>query len=132
MIRSVAWVLLAGVCSLGACGKDKKVDQLEATDWCADELNKIVVPQMLASYEGGDAGAFHRATDKFMQGTMCGPDFAEYVRQWEESLRDTDAAKGNAKRKAIVTELRATLSAMPEYDSTPEHKALAPLFEKAK
>jgi hypothetical protein len=132
MVRSVALVLLAGVCSLGACGKDKKVDQLESTDWCADELKKIVVPQMVASYDGGDADAFHRATEKFTQGTMCGPDFAEFVRAWDESLRDPDAAKGHTKRKQLVTELRDTLKATPEYDWAPEHKALAPLFEKAK
>ena len=128
MLRSVALVLLA----LGACGKDKKVDQLESTEWCADELKKIVVPQMVASYDGGDAEAFHRATDKFTQGTMCGPDFAQFVRQWEQTLRETDAAKGSAKRKALIGELRDTLKGTPDYDWAPEYKALEPLLEKAK
>ena len=131
MLRSGLVLVLAA--ALGsACGKDKKVDQLESTEWCADELKKIVVPQALATYDGGDADAFHRATDKFTQGTMCGPDFAELVRAWEESLRDADVAKGNAKRKQFVTELRGTLNATPDYDWAPEYKALAPLFEKAK
>src|SRR4051794_16399469 len=88
-----------------AAGCSKKSDKFESTNWCADELTKTIAPQLEQTLDGGDADAFHRATDKFTQGTMCGPDFASVVHDWEQSLRDPDAAKGTAQRHALVARL---------------------------
>jgi hypothetical protein len=128
MLRS-AVVLLA----LAACGKSKKTEQLDDTPWCADELTKIVVPELVRTYNGGDADAFHRATESFTKGTMCGPDFANVVADWELSLRATDASVGQDKRKALVVSMRDDVTKpQPDYDFALEKKALAPLFDKAK
>jgi hypothetical protein len=63
---------------------------------------------------------------------MCGIDFAAFVRDWEQSLREPDAAKGTATRKQLVAGLHDAMKPTAEYDWAPEQKALAPLFETAK
>jgi hypothetical protein len=130
MFRLALVVLVAA--TLVACGKDKKTDQLEATNWCADELKKLVVPQLEKTFDGGDPVAFHAATDKFTQGTMCGPDFAAAVRDWEATLAEHDAAKAVAARKQIIARLDGLMKTGADNDWRNEREALAPLLEKAK
>ena len=128
MLRAAVLLL-----ALVACDKDKKIDQLEPTSWCADELRTVVVPQLEKTWDGGDPTAFHTATVKFTQGTMCGPDFAAAVRDWEATLAEKDAAKAVAARKQILVRIDDVMkTAGTEYDWKLEREALAPLFARAK
>jgi hypothetical protein len=127
------WAALA-VVLVCACGNKKaKPDDLGGDYGCAEELSKKIVPALVKTLDGGDADGFHRATDKFQQTTMCGPDFSGVARDWEQSLRETDAAKGSSQRKALVVKLRDDVTkSTNDYDFAAEKKALVPLFEQVK
>jgi hypothetical protein len=122
------WVAVAFVLA-SACSKK----QAEVEEPCEHELTSIAVPQLVKTFDGGDADAFHHATEAMSQATMCGPDFAALMREWEQSLRETDATKAGAQRKALVVRIRDEWSQpRSENDFAAERKALAPLFEKVK
>src|SRR3954468_20902960 len=78
-MRVIWWCVVLAACSKGA--------PADPPDPCVAELDKVAVI-LEPTLAGGDADAFHRASDSFQHATMCGPDLGEVLRLWEIDMRD--------------------------------------------
>lgn len=96
---------------------------------CAEELRTVIVPALQRSLDGGDADTFHRSTATMMQATMCGPDVATLLREWEVALREAEPTKAAERRHQLLARLTAVLSG-PEWQE--EARVLASLSRKSK
>ena len=127
-MRSLVVVLMVLV---GCSNKsDTRSTNADEPSPCADELRTIIVPALDHTLTGNDADGFHAATAKFQVGTMCGPDIAAMMRDWEAALREPDTAKSAAQRRDILTRLQELVKSQPDWAT--EARTLEPFFAKAK
>src|SRR4051812_47464277 len=93
---------------------------------CSEELTSAILPALQATVHGGDADAFHRKMERFSEKvTMCGPDFAKLLRDWETTLREPDPTKAQAGRDAVLVLMRDLVAVD---DMKEERGVLAPLL----
>ncbi|HEY5947756.1 MAG TPA: hypothetical protein VIV40_19785 [Kofleriaceae bacterium] len=124
-MRSVVVTTLLASALSASCTRGKPENQP-----CVDELTAIIVPALDRTFDGGDADAFHRDTKKLSEeATMCGPDIAQALRDWEVALREPDAAKASASRRAVLARLGELVD---NNEMKAEAKALAGLLARAR